>query len=249
MQRTVLELVQAILVETGSDPVNHISDTVEASDIAMIMNQVYNEIVDRYDLPSTGTVQALDGLADPNRPNFMQLKDTSYNIQWIKYDNRVSSGANKAYVPITYKSPEEFVAMVTSGPSTDSTNYQIVFWNSNVPFIINKKKGPSFWNTFDDKTIIFDSYNSAVDTTLQSSKSMVYVLTRPDFGTNDSDVPNLPQNLENLLYLKTLARVLGTDNVIKPGIQREEMHAEVRTGRNKWRQGRQTYNDNNFGRK
>lgn len=248
-QRTVLELIQDIITETGGDAINSISDTIEASDVGTILKQVYSEIVDEYSLPSTRTVQALLGLADTNKPNIMKIPDGSYDIVWLKYDNRTGVSSNIAYAPIEYRTPEEFMTMVSSGPSTDTTNYKVVMWDTNVPMIINKKHGPQFWTSFDDKYIVFDSYNSSVDSTLQSSKSMIYVETRPVLTVSNTFVPVLPENLENLLYIKTLNRVLGTDNIMKPGLQRTELHTEVRTQRNKWRQGRQTYNDNNFGRK
>lgn len=249
MPRTVLELIQDIITETSGDTINSISDTVEAMDVGTIMRQVYSEIVDKYDLPSTRTVQNLTGLGDVARPNIMEIPDGSYDIQWIKYDNRTAVSGNIAYAPIKYQTPDEFMSRVTSGPSTDTTNYKVVFANTGVPMIINKKHGPQFWTSFDDNLIVFDAYNSAVDSTLQSSKSMIYVETRPSLTIADAIVPTLPENLENLLYIKTLNRVLGTDDIIKQGLIRQELTTEVRTQRNKWRQGRQTHNTNEFGRK
>jgi hypothetical protein len=247
--RTVLELVQDIITETGGDEVNSISDTIEAGDVATILRQVYSEIVDEYSLPSTRTIQALTGLGDVARPNMMQIPEGSYDIQWIKYDNRTSFGANKDYQPIKYLSPEEFVTLVNSRPSTDTTNYTVVQWDSNVPLVIHKKLGPQFWTSFDDDLIVFDAYNTTVESTLQSSKSIVYVETRPSLTVADDFIPDLPENLENLLYIKTLNRVLSTDDIVKPGLMRQESRSEVRTQRNKWREGRQIYNTNNFGRK
>lgn len=249
MQRTVLELIQDIITETGGDAINSISDTIEASDVGTILKQVYSEIVDMYDLPSTRTVQALDGLADVAKPNIMKIPDGSYDIQWIKYDNRLDPSGNKNYQPIAYLDPETFISRCTAGPSTDTTNYVVVMWDSSIPLIVNKTRGPQFWTSFDDKYIVFDSFNILVDSTLQTGKSMIYVETRPNLVIADDTVPTLPENLENLLYIKTLNRVLGTDDRGNQMLVRQEMHTEVRTQRNKWRQGRQTVNDNDFGRK
>jgi hypothetical protein len=139
--------------------------------------------------------------------------------------------------------------MVNSAPSTDTTNYQTVLWTANVPLIIRKTAGPQFWTSFDDNYIIFDAYNSAVDSTLQSSKSIFYAETRPMFYIEDEFTPDLPENLENMLYTQTLNRCLATDNKINPVTQRSEGRHRTRIQRNKWRQGRQKYTDPDFGRK
>jgi hypothetical protein len=249
MQRTVLELVQGILTETSGDEINSIEDTIEAGDIASIMAQVYSEMVDEFSLPSTKTIQALTGLGDPALPNFMQLPDDAYNIEFIKYDCRLESDDDKNYRDINYLDPNSFVNLVNGNPSTDTTNYQVVQWDSNVPLIIHKLKAPSFWTTFDDNYIVFDSWDSNVDSTLQSSKSIIYSETRPQFFIEDEFTPELPENLENVLYIRTLNRTLATDTKINPVTTVRERRSDVRTMRNKWKAKRQTYFDPNFGRR
>ena len=249
MQRTVLELVQDILTECGGDEINSISDTIESGDVATIMRQVYSEMIDEFSLPSVSTLQALVGLGDLDLPNVMQIPDGSYDIKWIKYNNQTDPAANMAYAPVSYMDPEAFVSMVNSNPNTDTDNYQTVMWDSNIPLVINKTKGPSFWTSFDDNYIVFDSFNQTVDSTLQSSKSIFYAETRPTFFIEDEFTPELPENLENVLYIQTLNRYLGTDDKIRPGTQRQESRGRVRTQRNKWKQGRQKYLDPDFGRK
>ncbi len=249
MQRTVLELVQDILTETGSDEINSLADTVEATDIATIMRMVYNSMVDEFSLPSTKTLQTLVGLGDTDRPNFMHMPDGSYDIQWIKYDTRIDADGNKNYQDIKYLCPEEFTNLVTSGASTDTTNYQVVLYTAGIPFIINKTKAPSYWTSFDDNYIVFDSYNSSLESALQSGKSLFYAETRPNFYVEDNFTPELPENLENVLYTRTLNRVLAGDQLANPVMLQEENRMRVRTQRNKWRQGSQTYPGPNYGRK
>lgn len=248
MQRTVLELVQAILTESGGDEVNSISDTIEANDVATLMSQIYSEMVDEFSLPSVSTLQALVGLGDLDRPNIMQIPDEAYDIKWIKYDNRLEDTANLDYSTIHYKCPEEFVTMVNGQPSTDTANYQTITYATNIPLVVNKTKGPAYWTSFDDNYIVFDAYNSNLESTLQSSKSIFYSETRPQFYIEDDFIPELPENLENVLYIQTLNRYLGTDDRVNPIAQRQESRGRVRIQRNKWKQGRQKYTDPNFGR-
>lgn len=248
--RTLLELVQTVLNETGGDEVNSIADTIEASSIAVFFKQCYDEIVDDKNLPSTGSLHALVGLADTTKPNIMRLADDASNMKWLKYDVALSALVPKNYRTIKWLCPEEFVTKVNSNPSTDTTHYKTVQWDSNVPLIIHKFKGPAYWTSFDDKYIVFDSYDSNIDSTLQSSKSIYYSETRPEFTIDDAFVPVLPENLMNLLYIKTVGRYLaGPHDKVNPKIEQQEHRTEIRTSRNKWRQGRQTYPSPDYGRK
>lgn len=248
MQRTVLELVQSVLTEIDGDEVNSVADTIEATSVATLMAQVYSEMVDEYSLPSTKTVQALEGLGDLDLPNLMHMPDDVYHIEFIKYDVRNAVNDPKNYKDIIYLDPATFIGRL-SGNSTDTTNYKVVQWDANVPLVINKKTAPTYWTSFDDNYIVFDSYDSDVDSTLQSSKSMIYSETRPQFFIEDAFIPELPENLENVLYIRTLNRYLATDTRINPVTQKQERRMEVRTMRNKWRNHRPSYTGPNYGRK
>lgn len=233
----------------GGDEINSIEDTIEANDVATIMRQVYNEMVDEFSLPSTKTIQALTGLGDLSLPNFMQVPDDAYNVEFIKYDCRVDTDGNQAYRDILYMEPNEFINMVNGQPNTDTTNYVVVQWDANVPLTINKTKAPTYWTTFDDNYIVFDSYDSNLESTMQSSKSIIYSETRPTFYIEDDFTPELPENLENVLYIRTLNRALATDTKINPVASIRERRADVRTMRNKWKTQRQNYFGPNFGRR
>lgn len=247
--RNVLELVQDILTEMGSDEVNSISDTIEATSVANIMRQVYYEIVDEMSLPSTQTLQSLTGLGDTSRPNVMQIPDDASNIKFIKYDVRLNSTDNYNYRDIVYKCPDEFIRFVNGNPSTDTVNYQVVLWTPNVPLVIHKLKGPTYWTSFDDNYVVFDSYDSNVDSTLQSSKSIIISETRPDFFVEDTFIPALPENLENVLYIQTLNRCFADlKATLNAKGEREESRRRVRAMRNKNRHNSHT-DRVNYGRK
>lgn len=250
MARTVLEFVQDILTEMGGDEVNSISDTIEATDVANILKQVYSEIVDEYSLPSTSTLRALEALSDTDLPNVMKIPDDSWDIKWIKYDTRVGVSDNKNYRTIEYRDPDSFVQYVNTNPSTDTTNFQVVQWTADVPLVIAKTKAPTYWTSFDDEFIVFDSYDSDVDSTLQASKSIVMIETRPELVIADDNTVDIPLNLENLLYITTLNRCnAGTRETINPETSLEGRRLRIRAQRNKWRQGRQTDTGPNYGRR
>jgi len=247
--RTLLDLVQGILGEMVSDEVNSISDTLEATSVANVIRQVYLEIVDEFGLPANKTLQALTGLGDVTKPTHMQIPQETSLVEWIKYDCRISVGANKNFRDIIFKDPLDFVTLCNNRASTDLINYQIVQWDANVPLVIGRRAGPTYWTSFDDDLIVFDSYNEDVDSTLQSSKSICSVETRPIFTVANNFVPDLPENLSNLLYIQALSRcMINFKDKVSPKIERQENRTRVRTQRNKWRQGRQQYLGPDYGR-
>jgi hypothetical protein len=249
-KQNLLSIVQDILNELVSDEVNSISDTNEALVVANIVKRTYLDIINEMDLPSESDVISLQAYSDTTKPSFLKIPENVSRITWVKYDTRTSVAGNKAYTDITWMAPDDFISYVNARPSTDTTNYQVVNYSSNVPLIINKKVGPAYWTSFDDETIIFDNYNSAVDSTLQASKSLCYAELTPDLVIADATIPALPGNLTSLLYTMSLTRA-AIDLNKEPNVkgERNESRMRVRAQRNKWRQGRIVDTGPNYGRK
>src|SRR5690606_26559721 len=115
--------------------------------------------------------------------------------------------------------------------------------------IIGKTAAPQYWTSFDDKYIVFDSYDTGVEATLQSSKSIVYAEFRPNFILDDDFIPVLPDNLTNTLYIQCLNRCYAAfKETLNPKTERQESRMRIRTQRNKWRHRRQTESGPNYGR-
>lgn len=249
-QLTLLQIVQDILGEMDGDAVNSISDTIESQSIASVVRQTFYDIVEEMDIPGRQTLGSLEGLGDVSRPNVMQIPSNVNKVLWIKYDIRADVSSDKRYSNITYKNPLEFVEYVNYRPSTDTTNYQVVQWDSNVPLIIRKTHYPEYWTSFDDDLIVFDGYDSNVDTTLQASKSICQLQVSPTLVLADNSVPDLPNNLNRLLYTQALARCCADFKAqLNPKHERNENRFRVRSQRNKWREGRMVKSGPDYGRK
>ena len=249
-KRTLLDLTQGILSEMDSDEVNHISDTIEATSVANLIRQVYYDIVDEQDLPSNRQLVALEGLGDVTKPNIMKIPDNVGQIDFIKYDNRTSIGGDVAYQKIVYKSVEDFINLSDGRSSSDTDISQVVNIDSNTKIIIGKVAGPNFWTSFDDEYIVFDSYDSTVESTLQSSKSLCYASVRPTFTVADDFDPDLPENLFNMLYTMSLARAFANQRqTLNPKAERQENRVRIRGQRNKWREARMINTGPDYGRR
>ena len=75
----------------------------------------------------------------------------------------------------------------------------IVVDPSGVEFLIKNDTNPSYYTSLDGRVFIFDSYDSSIDSTLQSSKTQVYGQVTNDLTIADTTVIDLPQELYNLL--------------------------------------------------
>jgi hypothetical protein len=247
---TLLEIVQDILTEISGDQVNSISDTQEATDVATIVRIVFNEMIDELELPPHKELKALEGLGNLSKPNYMRVPEAVSLVEWIKYDTRQSLTANKEYTTIQYLTPYEFVDFCNARPDTDTTNYVVVQDSANIPLTIGRLDAPAYWTSFDDEYVVFDSFDSDVDATLQSSKSLCSVVTRPVFTLSDDAVPDLPENLFNVLRVHALNRVYADlRQTVNPKTERVESRFRVRSQRNKQRSRRIHDDWPDYGRK
>lgn len=171
---SLLDMTQNILSALDSDPVDSIDDTVEAVQVAELVKEAYFELISQRDWPFLFQLGQLQGLGDTSNPTRMSIPSTWNKIKWIKYNNK----------NVTYMEPEAFSDMISARKE------QTGVINSN-GYVINQD--PVYWTSYDDTIIIFDGYDSSVDTTLQASKSVVYGTVQATWQQLDSFIPNIPE--------------------------------------------------------
>lgn len=190
---TLLEVVQQILNDIEGDEVNSISDTWEATQTANIVADVYNFLISTRYYPHLETLFQLESSASSEKPTHMRLPENVQDVSWIKYNVKKVSTDRDRYVEITYISPEDFIELTNSRDSTDTTNVKVVTDFSGVSLLISKSAHPTYFTSFDDNWIVFDSYYSILDTTLQSSKTQVYGHRQPSLILEDDTVIDFPK--------------------------------------------------------
>lgn len=188
---TLLEMVQDILSEMKSDRVNSISDTEEAEIVAGVIRNTYFEMVNSRLWPTNGKLFRLTASTDPARPTHMRIEDPVSEVEWVKYDVREEAGDPIRYRDISYKTPSEFLEYVMARDASKA-NVLTVFDIHGAPLLVLTDAEPTHWTSFDDKWLVFDAYNSDVDSTLQASKTQVFGTTEPVFTLTDTFVPDLP---------------------------------------------------------
>jgi len=190
---TILEMVQDILSDMDSDSVNSINDTVEALQISQILETTYFEMISNTHQPHLKTLFQLEA-ANTTRPTHMKVSDEVQELIWLKYNKRKSTDTKDKYEDVKYLPSDEFLATIMNRDSSKSDVTRVTDL-SGVTLLIFNDTAPTYWTSFDDEYIVFDSYDSAVDSFLQQSKSMLEGYKEPTFTQTDSFVPDLPSKV------------------------------------------------------
>jgi len=248
-KKTLLEIVQDILNDAISDEVNSINDTLEAQSVANIVRTTYEEIIsNRKHWPHLFKIGQLDSSGDSDKPNYMTLPSEVTDVSYIKYNKRQSTGTKDEYSKVYFKQPEDFLEIVNTRDSSSSSIDSVVDDSGITLFILNDR-APVYWTTIDDNTIIFDAYDSSVDSTLQSSKTQVAYYKNPTFSLTDSFIPDLPAKA--FPYLISESKSVAFNSIFQAPNAKEEQRSRRqrnRLSREAWRAGK-AKGSPNFGRK
>lgn len=188
----LLKIVQDALNDIDGDEVNSINDTPEAMQIANIVRATYDAMMVNREWPHTKQLVQMISSGSVSLPTHMNIPTNIKRIVFINYDKRGAGDTRLKYLPVTYKEPEEFLRMCNYRNS-DDTSVDIITDLTGVILNIKNNCPPTYYTSFDEKTLVFDSYDKEVDNTLKTSKvqAMAYVL--PTFTLDDEFVPNLPE--------------------------------------------------------
>lgn len=191
-KKTLLQMVQSILNDLDSDEANSIDDTVEATQVAQIVRDCYDEMISNRNWPQQKKIIQLEASGSLNRPNYLTFPDGIKELVSFKY-NKIKDGETRVqFQDVKWLYPDEFLAKVYARNS-DNSNIQQVQDDSGVVLLIQNDKAPEWWTTFDDSWIICDSYDSVIDDTLKKSKTQAIVYKEATWTHTDSFIPDLPE--------------------------------------------------------
>ena len=125
-------------------------------------------------------------------PTYMSIDEDVKEMISIFYDKRKDGETRLRYEEVLWKDPDDFLRYVNKRDST-SADVVTVIDPSGVKLLIQTNKAPSFYTSFDDTGLVFDSYDSEVDSTLQASKTQARAYIMPDFELTDDYIPDLPR--------------------------------------------------------
>ena len=223
MKKTLLEIVQSILSDMDSEDVNSISDSVEAMQVASIVRDTYFNIITTREVPEHKELLKLTSLSDTSYPTHMSFPENVRNIEKLWYED---SDGN--YQEIVYQDPMDFLSMTDH--KTD--NYDTVLdKNGSTKIRVGNDEDPRYYTSFDDTYVVFNSYDSSVEDTLQSSKVRAYGTMIPGFSLSDTHTPDI--DIDYFPYLiaeaKSVAMSLlkgGPDPKIDQAARRQKSYIQ-----------------------
>jgi hypothetical protein len=198
---TLLAIVQDLLSDMDGDEVNSLNDTIEAQQVATVVRNVYRGIVEEYDLQAIETVFQLEASGTVDRPTHMTIPSAVFNVTEVRYNTATSGASTPHFVEIPYVTPSEFLDMVSNNDASDAEYQSVTDPGTNFVFVIRNNRAPSLWTSLDGgNTVVFDSFDRAVDGTLQSSKTQCIGDKRNDLIIADTSLVMLPETMHQLLY-------------------------------------------------
>lgn len=202
MKMTLLEMTQRILSSMDSDAVNSITDTAESVQVADIVRQCYWDITSTIDFPEHKDLFELTATSS-STPVIMTLPSNITSVEWIKYDNKLTSETGKKFRDLQYWPLADFLSAMYSLNGGDS-NVQTFTLTTNgsdsMDILCRKDLFPSRWTTYNDNTIIFDAYLQSEDAYLQKTKTQAWGGTVPTWTHTDNFTPDLDPKQFTLLF-------------------------------------------------
>lgn len=191
-KQTLLEITQDILSDMSGDAVNSIDDTEESSQVAQIVKSTYNSIISNRNWPHTKRLIQLTPYTDSTKPTHMILPDNVKEFITISYNKQKPGTTRLLYEPVRWKEPDAFLRF-SNLENNDDTFIEVITDPTGIQLLIRNNKQPDFYTSFDDTTVVFDSYDSDIDSTLQASKTQALGYITPVFSMSDDYIPDLPE--------------------------------------------------------
>jgi len=189
MKRTLLEMVQSILSDMDSEAVNSISDSVEAEQVASVIQDTFFNLIAARDIPEHRQLIKLTSLSDSDKPTHFKYPTNTRQLSRVDY-NVATTGTT--YREITFVEPMVFIDRMNQDSSNSITVADVA---GGTTLFIGNSTSPSYYTSFDDEHIVMDSYDADVDSTLQNIKSRAFGYVYPTFTIEDSFQPDLDDTM------------------------------------------------------
>jgi hypothetical protein len=205
MKMTLLQIVQDILNDMDSDEVNSIDDTTESVQVAQIVKSTFFALISNRNWPHLRRSISLDSSTELSKPTHMTLGENVKELSFINY-NKIGVGeTRKRYAPVSWAEPDDFLRH-TNQRNSDEANIVVVSDYTGVELLIRNDQAPTYYTSFDDTHVVFDSYDVGVDDILQESKVQAQGYVAPSWSHTDGAIPDLPEEAFTLLLEEAKSR-------------------------------------------
>lgn len=202
MKYTLLELIQRVLSSIKGEEVNNYDDTAESLVVRDIVKECYYNLLSQQDFPEHNTLFELNASGDNTKPTVMFIPDNVISLEWVKYNKETTEDTDPAFMEINYLPLKDFLQMNHSMSLSESnvSSFTIDTGNSDsIDFLYRDDKAPDFYTSFDDHTLIFDSFDLTVDTTLKKNKTLCFGMKEAEWEDDNSFTPDLDSQQFSIL--------------------------------------------------
>lgn len=222
---TLLECTKLILSAMDSDEVDSITDTTESRDIALLLKSVFYDCATELGLPQQERLLELTETST-STPVIMTVPTGVVALKNIRYDNRLSTDTTSDYQLVEYMPFQQFLEMMTSVRQDTTGVAQLTYTQSGETFemMYFTDRAPRYYTTTNDNQLIFDAFDSSVDTFLRKSKTMCQAWSYPTWTESDSFVPPLEPAQFSFYINKAKARAFNE----KKQVDNKEAISEAR---------------------
>jgi hypothetical protein len=233
IKKTLLEIVQSILSDMDSEDINSLSDTIEAEQVARIVESTYYNIISTRDIPEHQQLIKLTALSDSSFPTHFVYPENTKDVQKVWYDT--SDDDSFKYTEIKWKDPVEFLYL---SDRIESNYVSVDDKNAGTNLRVTNNAQPTYWTTFDDYHIVMNAYDATIDTTLTSAKSRAFGTVYPEFSLTDDHVPDIDGVMFPYLIAEAKSTAFsllkgGSDPKIEQAARRQKSYIQNDMYRNK----------------
>lgn len=197
MKPTLVEIVKDIMSFLSSDEIESIWDSTESEQVLGIVRYCYNFLMTEreWEHQKSGLVTSPYGTLYPTH---CKIEDNVHKVNFVKYNVKKAYEDRDQYRPVQFKDVDSFLRY-TNGRNSLSDNIQSITDFSGIQFLIKTDADPSYYTSFDDKFIVFDSYDSTSSDTIMSSRIQGSVYLKREWRDEDNFVPDMPEEFFPLL--------------------------------------------------
>ena len=233
---TLLELAQDISSSMDGDEFGSIDDTFESEQIVTILRTVYRDMVSNRNWPHLKKSFNLSPFSDTSLPTHMSLPDSVNEIVALNYNTAKAGETRLNYQEMLWQENDEFLRRMNK-LDNDKDEVDIILDPTGIQLLIRNDKAPKYYTSFDDETLVFDSYDSEVDSTLTSSKFQGIAYFMPDpWQDDDGFIVDLPEEAFSAFYneAKSLAHI-ELRQTAHPKAEQAANRQQRWLSRNSWR--------------
>lgn len=246
--RTVLEFVQDILSYMEADIVNDVGETEESEMVLNVLENTFFDIVHEFEFPHKQLNFQLDPSGTTSQPTHMKLPGGISRVEQILYDKLDEAGDPTNYEHVQHMEPKEFMYLINSRNSSDSEVDKVTD-DSGVTFLIMNDRNPTYWTSFDDETIVFDSYDQNLDSWLQNSKTWCVGWQRPVWSNDNDHKPDLPEHMEQYFFNEACSLAYVNYKQVSNAKVEQRAQRQRRSTLNNWKRAGTKVKIPHYGRK